>query len=151
VAKSTLAEVDRRVALAASLLCRGLTPAHLRRAFRAGVAPAEVSARQIDRYIDRARATMAAMAERDVSELRHEAATWYWSVIADPLASRSDQLRARAQLDRLLALERGAAVEISGRAGGPVEVSHGLPPEVAAAVVRLAVSLQDRVEAEHAE
>jgi len=78
-----------------------------------------LQARQIDRYLSRAREEMMAESDRSVDEHRADAYHFYLSVLQDSKTSIRSKLLARERIDKLYGLEKHK-LEVTGGEGAPL-------------------------------
>ena len=78
-----------------------------------------LQARQIERYLSRARDEMMAESDRSVDEHRADAYHFYLSVLQDSKTSIRSKLLARERIDKLYGLEKHK-LEVTGGNGSPL-------------------------------
>ena len=89
----------------------------------------DVSKRTVQRYLTKARQLMRKDTGRDREELRHDAISFYKSIISDQHAQPRDRLKAQERIDRLLGLEEPTVIH--QKVEGQVTHTHQPIVEVA--------------------
>lgn len=115
--KATAAELELRIEYVIELLAAGHRPGAIKAAIREKFGA--VSARQIFRYMARARAEMLEAAGASLEQLVAESLAFYRSITADEKARVADKLRARERIDQLLGLEKPRRLEFGGTQSAP--------------------------------
>lgn len=116
--RPTKAEKQFRIELAAEMLAKGYSKASIKKTFRERW---KLSARTIERYLQRARDMMLSESNLSIDELTAESVLFWKSRMRDPKLPPREQSKARENLDKIFGLYKPQKLAITNSAGDDID------------------------------
>ena len=132
--RGTSKEIEKRVEFICLCIGKGLTKYAMKQAFRSQFG--DMSARQIENYIARAREIIVKQSNRSRDEVRADSLAFYRNIIATEKAPVV-RIKAQERIDQIYGIDAPRRSELSGPLGGPIKTEETVAlPEMSEAKIR---------------